>query len=74
MERKYFPKPPSKCKNAKVMFGDDEENEIIADTHGFIKVYLGTDSVFKNYMDVAKGLDDFERNHPNETILNGLRK
>ena len=55
------------------MFMKPKENEITADAHGLIKVYLGGIKQFPTSTEVKKGLDTFESNNPNETILTKLR-
>ncbi|MGN0930499.1 MAG: hypothetical protein ACI4NP_02145 [Thermoguttaceae bacterium] len=55
------------------MFKDPDENEITADTHGLVKVFLGYDRNFSTSAEVIKGLKDFEANSPNETILKRLK-
>ncbi len=59
--------------NNDTMFMGPSENEIVADTHGLIKVYLGNKKAFLTSMEVKKGLDTFESINPNETILTKLR-
>lgn len=55
------------------MFKDPEENEITADTHGLVKVFIGYDRDFSTSTEVIKGLKDFEAKLPNETILKRLK-
>ncbi len=54
------------------MFKKPEENEITADTHALVKVFLGYDCDISTSAEVIKGLKDFEAKLPNETILKRL--
>lgn len=55
------------------MFKKPEENEITADTHGLVKVFLGYECDISTSTEVIKGLKDFEAKLPNETILKRLK-
>lgn len=55
------------------MFLEPDENEITADTHGLIKVYLGDIADYKTSSKVKNGLKKYENSPSGESILKKLR-
>lgn len=55
------------------MFLGPGENEITADTHGLIKVYLGDISTYDYSYTVRTGLIKYENSPSGESILTKLR-
>ena len=55
------------------MFANQDENEITADTHGLIKVYLGDMSFYDYSYKVRAGLIKYENSPSGESILTKLR-
>lgn len=59
--------------NNRTMFAKPDENEITADTHGLIKVYLGDMSFYDYSYKVRTGLIKYENSPSGESILTKLR-
>lgn len=59
--------------NEDTMFLGSGENEITADTHGLIKVYLGNIADYKTSSKVKTGLEKYEKSPSGESILTKLR-
>ena len=55
------------------MFLGPGENEITADTHGLIKVYLGDIADYETSSEVKTGLEKYENSQSGESILTKLR-
>ena len=55
------------------MFLEPDENEITADTHGLIKVYLGHITNYRTSYEVKTGLEKYENRPSGESILTKLR-
>lgn len=55
------------------MFLEPDENEITADTHGLIKVYLGHITNYGTSSEVKTGLENYENSPSGESILTKLR-
>lgn len=59
--------------NQNTMFYGPDENEITADTHGLIKVYLGDITNYGTSSEVKTGLEKYENSPSSESILTKLR-
>ena len=66
-------KPIYKPLDQNTMFLTPSENEITADTHGLIKVYLGDDTQYSNISKVKAGLKKYENSPSGESILTKLK-
>ena len=72
IQRHEFNKSLSHIRN-NTMFLGPHENEITADTHGLIKVFLGDIADYKNSHEVTVGLKKYENSPSGESILTKLR-
>lgn len=65
--------PNDSYMNEDTMFLNPKENEITADTHGLLKVYLGDKTQYPNAATVKGGIENYEKNHPYDSILKKLK-